>query len=54
MVPYKYLFRSVGCPVTVKMDLELHVFVLKTWPTREQVQTDVLKILMKLCSTFSS
>ena len=48
MVPYKYLFSSVGCPVTVKMDLELHIFVLKSWPTGEQVQTDVLKILTKL------
>ena len=25
MVPYKHLFRSGGCRVTVKMDLELHL-----------------------------
>ena len=48
MVPYKHLFRSGGCPVTVKMDLELHIFLLKTWLTEEQIQADVLTILMKL------
>ena len=48
VVPYKHLFRSGGCPVTVKMDLELHIFLLKTWLTGEQVQADVLTILTKL------
>ena len=48
MVPYKHLFRSSRYPVTVKMDLELHIFILKAWVTEEQVQVDILTILTKL------
>ena len=48
VVPYRHLFRSDGCPVTVKMHLELHIFLLKTWLAGEQIQVDALTILTKL------
>ena len=34
MVPYKHLFRSGGYPATIKMDLQLHIFLTDMADTR--------------------
>ena len=47
VVHYKHLVRWGGCPVAVKIDLEPHIFLLKTWLTGEELQANVLTILTK-------